>query len=61
MVLEKVPCPSCDGSGTTRCPKCKGTGYSGNDEPVKCTKCGRGDGVIPCGQCNGTGMIEIER
>jgi len=55
---QKVTCPNCDGAGTTRCPKCRGTGYTGKFEPAKCTFCGRGDGVISCGRCNGKGIVE---
>jgi DnaJ-class molecular chaperone len=55
-----VTCQSCDGSGVVRCPKCKGTGYTGHTDPEKCKVCGRGDGAIPCGVCNGKGMVEKE-
>ena len=56
--VKKVVCPSCDGSGTSRCPKCNGTGYTGKELPARCTNCGRGDGLIECGRCNGKGVVD---
>jgi DnaJ-class molecular chaperone len=66
LVMEKVKCSKCNGTG--KCPTCGGTGYiiSGgierspergfeNQIERKCPACG---GTGKCHSCDGTGYIE---
>jgi len=52
-------CKACDGSGSLKCPKCKGTGRVGGGlvtSPRQCDNCD-GSGVVKCGVCHGTGRV----
>jgi DnaJ-class molecular chaperone len=53
-------CNTCNGKGSVKCPKCKGTGEMttgmfGNYQE-KCNNC-HGSGVAKCGVCNGSGKL----
>jgi DnaJ-class molecular chaperone len=52
-------CGTCSGKGSTKCPKCHGTGrLSGGllTSSSQCKNC-HGSGVTKCGACHGKGWI----
>lgn len=52
-------CKTCNGKGSVKCPRCKGTGRVGGGVFTSSTECSHcsGSGVKKCGACNGKGYI----
>ena len=51
IILIKMPCSACGGTGKQTCVKCGGKGTYYDDV---CGACG-GDGYFTCPRCNGCG------
>ena len=52
-------CKECNGKGSSKCPKCKGTGRVGGgiiSSLHQCNNC-NGSGKVKCGVCQGKGHI----
>lgn len=51
-------CKTCNGKGSVKCPKCKGTGRISEllGGSHQCNNCS-GSGVVKCGACNGKGHV----
>lgn len=57
MEIIMATCKTCDGKGSTKCPKCKGSGRVGGGiltSSSQCSNC-HGSGVTKCGACHGKG------
>jgi len=52
-------CKTCNGKGSVKCPKCKGTGRVGGgilSSSSQCNNCD-GSGIVKCGVCHGKGSV----
>ena len=52
-------CTKCNGSGTTTCPTCRGTGQKPTGTPIQFQECGVcwGKGYWTCTRCGGKGTL----
>ncbi len=55
---ERKICPGCEGNERVSCPECRGGGgtWESGGGISACERCG-GDGMIPCLDCNETGLL----
>lgn len=59
---QRMPCPSCQGTGWAACSACRGSGAvvcavcQGSGQALRCPRCG-GAGTAECIRCRGSGRI----
>lgn len=54
---ERIPCPTCEGTGQATCLRCGGSGLlSIPNQTLDCPECGK-TGKLPCPACRGTGQV----